>query len=120
MVQRIGNINGIAQTPRTAGPTSRPGLSFRDVLQKATSGITVSAHAQERIRNRHIPFGAPEMARMETAMNKAAAKGCQDSLVMLDSNAFVVSVRNRTVVTAMDGMNVRDNVFTKIDSAVIA
>lgn len=33
--------------------------------------------------------------------------------------ALIVNIPNRTVVTAMDGNAMKDNVFTQIDSAVI-
>jgi len=38
---------------------------------------------------------------------------------MNNNLAFVVSVKNKTVITAMDGASIKDNVFTNIDSAVI-
>ena len=53
-------------------------------------------------------------------MNKAAAKGSKDALVMMDDTAMVVSVKNRTVITALPKEQARDNVFTNIDAAVIA
>jgi len=52
-------------------------------------------------------------------VSKAAAKGARESLILLDDKAFVVSVRNRTVITAVDGEHLKENVFTNIDSAVI-
>lgn len=54
---------------------------------------------------------------MNQAVEKAAAKGAKDSLVIFNDLAFVVSVENRTVITALD--RVRERVFTHIDSAVI-
>jgi flagellar operon protein len=60
------------------------------------------------------------MGRLESAVDKLAAKGARESLVLLDDNAMVVSVRNRTVITALSREQARENVFTNIDSAVIA
>ena len=111
MLQRIEQTR-IAQAPVPKPAAQTSGPSFRTVLDQVQSGLKVSAHAQERIRSRNIQFGPEEMARMEAAAQKAEAKGCRESLVMLDNNAFVVSVRNKTIVTAMDGMNVKENVFT--------
>jgi flagellar operon protein len=59
------------------------------------------------------------MARLSEGVSKAAAKGSRDALVLVDSTAFVVSVQNRTVITAVGADNMRDRVFTNIDSAVI-
>lgn len=118
MVQRIDRL-GI-QLPQTQKPVQQTGSGFKSFLEKASSKLSLSAHAGERIRSRSIPFGPTEMARVENAVNRAEAKGARDSLVLLDNSAFVVSIRNKTIVTAMDRMNVKDNVFTNIDSAVIA
>jgi flagellar operon protein len=52
-------------------------------------------------------------------VDRAAAKGARESLVMMDDVALVVSVKNRTVITAVDRAHLKDNVFTNIDSAVI-
>jgi flagellar operon protein len=61
-----------------------------------------------------------ELLRLENAVEKAAEKGAKESLVMLDDKAFIVSVRNRTVVTMMQKEHLVDNVITNIDSAVFA
>jgi len=53
-------------------------------------------------------------------VTRADEKGAKDSLVLLRDLAFIVNVKNRTVVTAVDGEHLKDNVFTNIDSAVIA
>ena len=52
-------------------------------------------------------------------VDKAAAKGCKESLVLVDNAALVVSIKNRTVITAVDKESLTDNVFTNIDSAVV-
>ena len=50
----------------------------------------------------------------------ARAKGARSSLILTEAGAFVVSVSNRTVITAMDPAQMRERVVTNIDSAVIA
>jgi flagellar operon protein len=37
----------------------------------------------------------------------------------MDDLAFIVSVKNRTVITVIDGQHLKDSVFTNIDSAII-
>ena len=59
-----------------------------------------------------------EIAGIKEAVAKAQTKGCRDSLVVLDRVALVVSVENKTVITAVDAGKLKDNVFTNIDSAV--
>ena len=63
---------------------------------------------------------SPLRARLQNGVDRAAGKGARDSVVFVDSTAFVVSVRNRTVITAVDRDHMKDHVFTNIDSAVIA
>ena len=62
----------------------------------------------------------PLLGRLSEGVGRAAGKGSRDSLVLVDGTAFVVSVSNRTVITAVGSEHMKDNVFTNIDSAVIA
>jgi flagellar operon protein len=82
-------------------------------------GIKFSAHASQRLRERQIQFDPETMMKMNDAITKADSKGVQDTLVLTDKAALIVSVPNRTVVTAMDRNNLTGNVFTNIDGAVI-
>ena len=67
---------------------------------------------------RGITLSPQDMAGIREAVQKAQAKGCKESLVVLDRVALVVSVENRTVITAVDARSLKENVFTNIDSAV--
>ncbi len=84
-----------------------------------TQEIRFSQHAQDRLRARNITFSAADLASLEGAVNSVAQKGGKDSLVMMGDSALVVSIKNRTVVTAMDRTQMKGNVFTNIDSAVV-
>ncbi|HET6175201.1 MAG TPA: TIGR02530 family flagellar biosynthesis protein [Gaiellales bacterium] len=106
-----------------AGVPARPGgASFGDVLaQKLDAApIRFSGHALQRIERRGISVDAAVMARLGEGVSRAAAKGSRDSVVLVDQTAFVVSVPNRTVITAVDREHMREHVFTNIDSAVIS
>lgn len=104
-------------TPRVAGQDSSFAKILDDKLQQ--SGVKFSAHATKRLEARNITLSAQQLATLEDAVEKARAKGGRETLILLDNVALVVSVANRTVITAMDGENLKDNVFTQIDSAVI-
>lgn len=82
-------------------------------------GVKFSQHAQDRLRARNITLSANDLANLEGAVNSVAQKGGKESLVMMGDSALVVSIKNRTVVTAMDRTQMKGNVFTNIDSAVI-
>ena len=94
--------------------------NFGQVLEKKLQGeLKFSQHARQRLQSRNIELGEAEMARLENAVSKAREKGARDSLVLMDNLALVVSIKNNTVITAVDGQHLKENIFTNIDSAVI-
>lgn len=106
---------------RPRPPSGAPGPSFAELLRREVKegGVRFSAHAQRRLVEAHITLDEAQVVRLEGAVQKAAAKGARESLVLMDNLALVVSIRNRTVITAVDGERMKENVFTNIDSAVI-
>lgn len=72
-----------------------------------------------RLEQRDIALSADQSQRLEAGVAKASEKGIKESLVIVDSLAFIVNVPNQTVVTAMDQTESDENVFTNIDGAVI-
>jgi len=88
-------------------------------LNQVAQGLKFSAHATQRLRERQIQFDPETLSRMSDAITKADSKGVQDTLVLTDKAALIVSVPSRTVITAMDRNNLSGNVFTNIDGAVI-
>jgi len=97
------------------------GNSFGQVLQNRLQEqpIKFSAHAIKRLESRGIALSTEQMSRLQEAVNRVEAKGARESLVLMEDVAMVVSVKNRTVITAVDREGLKDNVFTNIDSAVI-
>ncbi len=93
------------------------GPDFGAVLQKQMD-VRVSGHAQTRLQSRGIDLKQDDWERVKDGIDRAAAKGSRESLVMLNDVALVVSVKNRTVITAVAREQLKDNVFTNIDSAV--
>lgn len=96
------------------------GTPFSEILkskQSETSELKFSKHANERLASRNIDLTDEQMARLESGAKKASEKGINESLVMVDNLAFIVNIKNNTVITAVnDG---EDKVFTNIDGAVI-
>ena len=109
------------QPTKSSNSAAIQGPSFATVLDSKTQTkeVKFSQHAQERLRARNISFSAHDLANLEGAVNSVAQKGGKESLVMMGDAALVVSVKNRTVVTAMDRSQMKGNVFTNIDSAVV-
>lgn len=112
-------------TPR-GGKTESPAeeLSFAEILQekqkaRESSELKFSKHASMRLEHRNISLSAEQSERLEAGVQKASEKGINESLVVVDSLAFIVNVPNRTVVTAIDGQESDGHIFTNIDGAVI-
>lgn len=98
--------------------------SFKDILQAKSSfgldsEIKFSKHASMRLMDRNISLSPEQMDRLTDGTKKAQEKGIKESLVLLDSLAFIVNVPSKTVVTALDKSETSENVFTNIDGAVI-
>jgi flagellar operon protein len=117
---------GLAPVGRPAGTTSATkvpaGPAFAAVLSQTQHATPVkfSAHALQRVERRGIDVGPATLGRLNEGLDRAAGKGARASVVFVDSTAFVVSVPNRTVITAVDRDHMKQQVFTNIDSAVIA
>lgn len=81
--------------------------------------VHFSRHASNRLNERDITLSTEQLDRLQEGTNKAATKGINESLVLLDNLAFIVNTKNNTVITAMDSSETKENVFTNIDGAVI-
>lgn len=96
--------------------------SFNEILStelERSGGLKISAHAQRRLLERNVTLGREDMMKIEGAVHRAATKGSRESLVIYGELALVASVKNRTIITALEGKDMKDHVFTNIDSAVI-
>lgn len=102
-------------------PAGKPAESFAQVLESKLQqpALKFSAHAAKRLESRGIRFTDEQLQTLEQAVEKAKKKGGRETLILMGDVALVVSVVNRTVITAIDGDSLRENVFTQIDSAVI-
>ncbi len=111
-----------AATKPAAARNGNPQQSgFAELLKEKSVGseVKLSRHAQERLRERNISFSPADMDKLTGAVNNVASKGGKESLIMLGEAALLVSINNRTVITAMERSQMQGNVFTNIDSAVV-
>ncbi len=90
---------------------------FKDKLNN--SKIEFSKHAKKRLAKRDINLNKAQLQKLQKGVKKADTKGAQDSLILVDDVAYIVSVKNNKVVTAIDGENMKEKVFTNIDSTVM-
>lgn len=99
----------LARTGAPAAPAATP----------AEAGLKFSAHAQARLQEAQRNLSEGELRRLDEAVRLAESKGARESLILMPDLALVVSVQNRTVITAVGQARMRENVFTQIDSAVV-
>ncbi len=116
----IGGVDGLKEKPFAPGPRPIPEKSFEQVLADELEEIKFSKHALQRLESRNIHLSQEDMKSLTDAVHKAEEKGANEALVLLRNLAFVVSIKNHTVITAVDGERLKENVFTNIDSAIIA
>lgn len=113
--------------PKPSGKVlDQNGLSFEEILRQKqqlkpaeTSNLKFSKHASNRLEERAIELSDEQVNRLNEGARKASEKGIKESLVIIDSLAFIVNVQNHTVVTAIDQTTTNENIFTNIDGAVI-
>ena len=115
----VGGINDLQKKPQVAEQQESK-ETFRKIFEEELDNLKFSAHAKARINSREIDFGQADALRLNKAVERAEAKGAKESLILMDDKAFIVSVVNRTVITAVNRSSLNSNVITNIDSAVIA
>ncbi|MGE0631523.1 MAG: TIGR02530 family flagellar biosynthesis protein [Pseudobdellovibrionaceae bacterium] len=136
-IKGTGNSNiqtrEVVQQGSHPAPDLKGGPSFQEALSKlqqmgpsvapaaspAMGGLKFSNHAIERMQSRGVSFNPQDLTRLNEAVQKAAAKGSKDSLILMNDSALIVSVKNNTVVTVMDKNALKENVFTNIDSTIV-
>lgn len=134
---QISGVGGVGTTPAkperlAKGPSFQDTLTALEGMQHARpavgtavapglqpGAVKFSNHAIDRMVSRGISFSPQELQRINEAVDKAAAKGSKDSLLLMDNSALIVSVKNKTVVTVMDKTAMKENVFTNIDSTIV-
>lgn len=104
-------LQGLNSTPNAAPQAPKPTAQV--------SALKFSNHAIDRMQARGIRFSPEDLAKFESAMGKAESKGAKNTLLLSDAAAMIVNIKDKTVVTVMDKGNLKENVFTNIDSTVM-
>ncbi len=105
-------------TPAEVSPENSFAMALDSEIKKRQ--VDFSAHAIRRLESRQIDVAENDkMERLNKGVEIAAEKGCEESLILVDSTAFVVSVKNNKVITTVSADDLKGNIFTNIDSTVI-
>jgi flagellar operon protein len=117
------HLNGLGPAGQPAKarpqPAASTGNNFAACLDAARQ-VSFSTHAQKRMDTRNIQMNPDRQVQLADAVDRAAARGGKESLVLMDDLAFIVNVADRLVITALDEASRKEGVFTKIDSVVLA
>lgn len=131
MIQKTNGINGSSGFNNSINNLrSYPGygVDFESLLREKLTedkpivkneGLKFSKHAQKRVEQRGIELTENLMQSLNEAVDKARQKGVNDMVVIGEKGAFVVNVANNVVVTTMTQSEMKENVFTNIDGAML-
>ena|SRR5690606_26306564 len=108
---------GAFEKSKKSSAVNQDQIKFKDVLDQQI--LKFSHHAEIRMAQRGIELPSERISQLNDAITSAASKGAKDSLIVLGDIAMIVNVPSRTVVTTLDGTQMKSNVFTQIDSAII-
>lgn len=95
--------------------------SFQESLRKTSvkRGLSFSKHAAKRLSERGIELTDGMKSDLENAVESARQKGAKEVAVIGRNGIFIVNVPNNVVVTTMTQEDMKNRIFTNIDSAVI-
>lgn len=98
-----------------------PKQSFLEHLNNAKqpAELKISKHANDRLIERGIIITDSEWAHITDKVNEAKSKGIKDSLILMEQAALIVSAKNATVITAMNRMEAKNQLFTNIDGTIV-
>ena len=118
-IQHIPYHPPLQPTVKTKSPQVSK-QSFIEHLKQATDQtLKISKHATERLEDRNITISEDEWQEITEKVFEAKNKGVNQPLVLLDQAALIVSAKNATVITALDRVEAKQQVFTNIDGTIV-
>lgn len=129
MMDRVqGAGRALPQQQETQARSALPKASFGDILsqvreergqQGQPQGINFSKHAISRAEERGIELTPALMQQLAGSVEKAQEKGAKNILAFNATQAFIINVPYGRVITTMNQDEMKENVFTNIDGAVL-
>lgn len=122
MIERVGQ-QPLSTVHSQRQETSSPGASFdaalRQQMQAQEGQVSFSKHAMARAEERGIQVTTDLLEKLHGSVEKAQGKGATNILALDSSLAFIINVPNSRVITTMSQDEMKENIFTNIDGAVI-
>lgn len=100
----------------------KSGASFAESLRETLnqdSTVRFSRHAAQRLAERGADISDGLMDSLNKAVETARDKGSRDTVIIRGTDVFIVNVPNNVVVTMVSYQDMKENIFTNIDSAVL-
>ena len=85
----------------------------------AQQSVNFSKHALARAEERGIELTPVLLDRLASSVEKAQEKGATNILAFDDSQAFIINIPYGRVITTMSQAEMKENIFTNIDGAVL-
>lgn len=121
-IQFIGDFQNYNISGNKTNIKDNKSPDFKDILNNEINkkdGFVISNHALERLKERNIAFNESDMKKINEAINKAENKGCKQGVILYKDVALITSMKNRTIITALNKNNSEGNVITNIDGLII-
>ncbi|MGB4589251.1 MAG: TIGR02530 family flagellar biosynthesis protein [Clostridiaceae bacterium] len=90
--------------------------TFLEHLKQKKEPVKISAHALGRMDEREISLNEEDIRKINEAVNTLEKKGAKESLLLYKDIAFIASIQNRTIITAMKSKEL--DTVTNIDSTM--
>ena len=126
MIESIKGVQLGKQVPsapqhrgQESGQAGFGGLLQKKLEQTQTQGVAFSKHARERAEERGIEVTPDLLSRLSDSVERAQEKGATNILALDRSLAFIINVPHGRVITTMNQDEMKENIFTNIDGAVI-
>ena len=119
---RIQQAGPARSGPAAKGEESRFGAVLRQQLsqtEQPQQGVAFSKHAMERASERGIQVDDALIDQLNESVERAQAKGATNILAFDATRAFIINVPHGRVITTMSQEEMKENIFTNIDGAVI-
>lgn len=118
----VGPQNEKGKVNKEQASYSKDKSLFNKILDKQIikeQGFTISAHAAQRLNSRNIDIKDDDMKKINEGIDMADSKGAKQALLLYKDMALITSIKNRTVITAIDKNESKGKVITNIDSVVM-
>ncbi len=119
LLDKIGKTTGQKQVKKAVSHRTRDFRQVLDQVKTEKSGVKISKHAEKRLEMRNVKISEKQLSEVSEAMDKASEKGIKDALILLDGNALIASVQNRTIVTCAKQEGLDSKIITNIDGAIV-